>query len=229
MRIDNEFLYLEPTDYIPKKKISGHTFVALCGLDPFKKQGDALLELHRFIKPEVDPKWLRRGTVAEQIVASIYKKDHQITTYDAAQIGYDNFKDNPNFGGIIDIEVDNKTLVEVKSKSLDKKFFIVNNPPQAEIYQAMLYAYLRGYEYFTMEWIFFDKETEEEIFADKKPTTLKNLDRYTKVYFVDKCDIEQKMKVALNFLEAFKSRRPIPLRFFSDDVISKIKEKIANE
>ena len=67
MRIDNDFLYLEPTDYIPNKKISGHTFVALCGLDPYKKQGDALLEMHKFIKSDVDPKWLKRGNLAEKI------------------------------------------------------------------------------------------------------------------------------------------------------------------
>lgn len=226
MRLDNQFLYLEPSDFIPQKKISGHTFVALCGLDPFKKQGDALLEMHRFIKSEVDPKWLRRGTVAEKIVAKIYQKEHQITTYDAKEIGYDNFKNDPNFGGIIDIEVDNKTLVEVKSKSLDKKEFIINNPPKAEIYQAMLYAYLRNYDYFTMEWIFFDKPTEDEIFQGKAPTTLKNLQRYTKVFFVDRDEMKKLMMTALNFVKAFRLRRPIPLAYFSDEVIQKIKEKI---
>jgi len=227
MRLDNDFLYIEPSDYIPNKKISGHTFVALCGLDPYKKQGDALLEMHRFIKPEVDPKWLKRGNVAEQIVQKVYSRDNQIVTYDAKEIKYDNFPENEFFGGIIDIEIPGRTLIEVKSKSLNKKEAIINNPPQSEVYQAALYAYLRGYEYYTMEWIFFDDVTENEIFNDQKITTLKHVERYTRVYFVDKNDIEQKMNIALNFVKAFKMRHPIPLKFFSEDVIKMIQKRIA--
>ena len=228
MIIKDDYLYLEPSDYIPQnKKISGHTFVALLGLDPFKKPGDALLEMHRIIKSEVDPKWLKRGSFAEQIINKVYSRDYHTITYDAKEIKYDNFPDNPTFGGIIDIEIPDKhTLVEVKSKSLDKKEMIVNNPPESEIYQAALYAYLRGYEQFIMEWVFFDNQTEEEIFNDKRPTTLQNLQRYTKICFVDKSDMEQKLKKAEGFVKAFRLKRCLPLYLVSDEVKKVLLEKI---
>lgn len=229
MYIKDDFLYLSPEDYMPiNKKISGHSFVALAGLDPFKKPGDALLEMHRFIKPEIDPKWQKRGAFAEDIVRKVYKRDgYDIVTYDAKEIKYDNFPNEHLFGGIIDIEVpDIKTLIEVKSKSLDKKEFIVNNPPLNEVYQAMLYAYLRGYTYFIMEWIFFDELTEQQVFNGEKPTTLKNLQRYSKVYDVDEEDLKQKMLTAEKYVKAFRLHRRIPLSLISQDALEALKSKI---
>lgn len=228
MKIENNYLILEPTDYIPQnKKISGHTFVALLGLDPFKKPGDALLEMHRFIKPEVDPKWLKRGSFAEQIINRVYSRDYKTVTYDAKEIKYDNFPEVPNFGGIIDIELPEKqTLIEVKSKSLDKYESIINNPPQSEIYQAALYAFLRGYDKFIMEWVFFDDQTEQEIFNDQRPTTLQHIKRYTKICFVDRDDMNEKMKLAANYVKAFRLKRILPLNLVSPEVIKTLQEKI---
>ena len=104
-----------------------------------------------------------RGDFAEQIVKKIYERDgYNCTTYDKKQIKYDNFYDDRYFSGIIDIElIDNNTLIEVKSKSMKDYDKIVKYPPKHEIYQGLMYGFLRGYESIIMEWIFFDETTEQ--------------------------------------------------------------------
>ena len=173
MRIQEDYLVLDPFDFLKYDyKISAHNFVYLLGLDNFNKPGDALLNIFGFYKSKVDPKWLKRGSFAEKIVKQVYERDgHKCTTYNAKEIGYNCFN-KPPFCGVIDIELlEEKTLVEVKSKNVKDYDYIRNNPPLNEVYQGLLYGYLRDYSQIVMEWIFFDTETENQIFNDQPITT----------------------------------------------------------
>lgn len=227
MKIENDYLIIEPNEYIKNKKITGHSFVDLLGLNNFKKPGDTFLTMHGFIKEKVDSKWLKRGDFAEKIVYLLYsqKYNKKCTIYDKEEISWDNFKNKKNYGGLIDIELlEDKTLIEVKSKSIKDYDFISRNKPKSEIYQGMYYAYLRGYKTFIMEWIFFDQVTEEEIFEDKRPTTLQYLQRISETYTVDYDEMNNKVKEALCILEKFKQERKIPLNQISEKSIQLLKE-----
>lgn len=231
MKIQNEYLVLEEEDIhkMKIKKISGHSFVGLIGLDKYKKVGDVLLEMHGFIKSEVDPKWLKRGQLAENIVLKVYERNHKCITYDKKIINYDNFQTYKNCGGLIDIEIPSEnTLIEVKSKSMKDYEKICEKQPEVEIYQALYYGYLRGYKEITMEWIFFDKETEEEVFSGKKPTTLMNLKRLSKKFSVDENEIKQLIVKALKIVQIFRNEKRILLSDISGS-IAKILNLIGND
>ena len=225
MKIDGNYLVLEDKDIINDKKIKGHAFVELLGLNPFKKSGDALLE-HCGLLPsdEVLKKWLLRGDFAEKVVKKTYEKyGRTCTTYDKVKIGWDNFHENENFGGLIDIELLlEKTLIEVKSKNIKDYMYIINKQPKHEVYQGMLYAYLRGYKSFIMEYIFFDDETEKEIFEGRKPTTLSKLKRFYKIFDVEYEIMTEYMQICLEKIEEFKLTRKIDLKNISDTALEKL-------
>jgi hypothetical protein len=206
------------------KKVGGHAFVELLGLNKFKKIGDAMLELHGLIKSDIDPKWLKRGDFAEKVVQHCYKRDgFKITIYDKKEVKYDNFQDNDFFGGLIDIELlENEEIVEVKSKSMSAYNFIEKDLPIDEVYQGMLYAYNRNYKSFRMEWIFFDEETEKEIFEDKKPTTLKYLKKISKRFRVSETDMKDKTEKVKKLVSDFRFTGEIPLSEVSDEALEKL-------
>ena len=221
-RIEGNYLIID--EPIKEKKITGHSFVDILGLNPFSKIGDAILKFHKVIDEEIDEKWLKRGDFAEKIVQHIYTRDgHKITIYDKKEVKYDNFQNNQDFGGLLDIELlDEETLIEVKSKSSKDYEYICKLQPQHEIMQGMYYAKLRGYEKFTMEWIFFDSTTEEQVFKGEKPTTLANLKRLSKTYNVDDSYITTKMFQVLKVVKAFREHKRIPLDLVSDECLEKI-------
>lgn len=227
MKVENGYLVFAPYDPIKIKKITGHSFVDLLGINKFVKRGDALLSLHGVCSEKVDPKYLRRGDFAEYIAKIYYQREgHVCITYDKKEIGYDNFKENKTCGGIIDIEMPaERSLVEVKSKSLKDYNLVINNPPANELYQGMFYAYLRGYVSFNMFWLFFDENTENEIFAGVKPTSLKNIKKFEKEYFVDTADIKNKIAEAEAIVENFRKEKRIPLSEISPKYIELLKTK----
>ena len=229
MYVKNNILYFEPFDYLKKKKITARSFVELVGLNHFKKPGDALLSIFNVVKESVDPKWLRRGDFAENLVTAIYKRDgHNPVHYHPDDVGYDLFKNDPFFGGVIDIELpDEETLIEVKSKDLKNYNLIVSNPPLEEIFQGMFYAYKKHYRTFKMVWIFFDPETQEEIFNNKKPTTLKNLKKIENIYTVDYEKMSSLMEQARNMVNDFSVSRKIPLDQISPALLEKLKPRIS--
>ena len=109
-RIEGDYLVVD-SDFRPRK-VTGRSFVSLVGLNPYQKEGDALLTMHKLVKEEVDPKWLKRGDFAEALVKAVYERDgHKCTVYDKKEVNYDNFTEYGNFGGLIDIELlEEKTL-----------------------------------------------------------------------------------------------------------------------
>lgn len=221
-RIEGNYLIID--EPIKEKKITGHSFVDILGLNPFSKIGDAILKFHKVIDEKIDDKWLKRGDFAEKIVQHIYTRDgHKITIYDKKEVKYDNFQNNQDFGGLLDIELlDEKTLIEVKSKSLKDYEYICKLQPQHEIMQGMYYAKLRGYKTFTMEWVFFDPTTEEQVFNGERPTTLANLKRLSKTYNVDDSYITTKMFQVLKVVKAFREHKRIPLDLVSDECLEKL-------
>lgn len=191
-----ENYYACDTTSLKKKKITGHSFVGLLGVDPFKTIGDTLLTMYKIVEEKVDEKYLRRGDWAEAIVKKVYERDgFTCVTYDKEKINYDNFKDNEDFGGLIDIDLPNeRTLIEVKSKSMKDYDKILFNQPKQEVYQGIYYGHLKNYDKVILEWVFFDEQTEKEIFEGKKPTSLKGLKKISKTYKVN----HEQMEEALN-------------------------------
>lgn len=221
MKVENGYLIVELDEIKKFKKITGHSFVQLIGLDPFTKVGDCLLLMHGFYSEKVDEKWLKRGEFAEKIVQSVYKRDgHKITTYNKYDIQFDNFQDYLWYGGLIDIELlEEETLVEVKSKALKDYDYICKNPPLHEVFQGMFYGYLRHYKSINMEWVFFDEKTQNEIFEDKPITTLKNLKKFPKTYNVDENFMKLKLDEALQIVLNFRETGRIHISDISDKVL----------
>lgn len=218
---DNKLYFDKQLEF---KKINGHNFVNLCGFNPYCKVGDAILSVLGIFKDEIDKKWLLRGDFAEQLVKKVYERDgHICTTYDKFKIKFDNFKDHKFFSGLIDIELlDEKTLIEVKGKSMKDYEKIVANAPKDEVYQGLLYGYLRGYKEIKMEWIFFDEESEELVFKGLKPTTLKNLKHHPLTVKVDYVEMHELMKNAIEKVRQALINGYIPL----DDISEKVLEKL---
>ena len=233
MRIDNEYIYFEPNE-VPKmnKKITGHSFVDLLGFNPYTKVGDALLVLHGIIKSQVDEKWLRRGDFAEDLVMKVYKRDFPNSILfhykDKKAIDYDNFKMlYKDFGGIIDIE--DATLfkiIEVKSKNIKDYEKIQNVKPLHEVYQGLFYAFLRGYEDCTMEWVFFDDESENLIFEGKQPKTLKNLKKESYPIKVNKQEMKQLCNKSFVIVRDFRKNLKIALKDISPKILNELKERM---
>lgn len=227
MKIEDGYLIFNNPDEVNKiyyKKINGHNFVNLVGLNKFAKVGDTLLEMFGFIKNEVDPKYLLRGDFAEKIVKKCYERDgFKCTTYDKKACRYDNFKDNQYFSGLIDIDlIENETLIEVKSKSLKDYDKIIKYPPESEIYQGLMYGFLKNYTYIIMEWVFFDKETEEEIFLGKTPTTLGKLKKFKRTYMINQDEMKQLLNKAFIVVRNFVNERRIPLNLISESSLEKL-------
>ena len=228
MYVKNNILYFEPSDYLRKKKISARSLVELVGLNNFKKAGDAILSIYSVVKEDVDPKWLRRGEFAERIVKAVYERDgHKCVTYNPQEIKYDCFPEDPFFGGIIDIDLpEEDTLIEVKSKDLKSYDMIDKNPPKHEVYQGMFYAYKRHYHRFKVIWVFFDPETQEEIFQGKKPTTLKNIKKLEKDFRVDFDEMSSILDKARDIINNFAVKKCIPISDISPELFEKLKPRI---
>lgn len=226
MKVENGYLWLE-NEPIKKKKIAGHSFVNIAGFNPFCKKGDAVLERFGLLKQEIDEKYMYRGDFAEKIVKNIYEKNnHKCVTYKKEDIGYDNFKDNPNFGGLIDIDLpEENALVEVKSKSMKDYEIIKEKQPMHEVMQGALYSYNGKKDYFYMEWIFFDEKTENLIFNNEMPKTLKDLKRFSQKYVMGdkiKSYVEKNMVEVLTYYNKCYNERKIPLNDISDEALEKL-------
>lgn len=221
MKIEDGYLIVEKNEMTKFKKITGHSFVQLIGIDPFTKVGDCLLAMHGLYSEKVDDKWLKRGEFAEKIVQKVYTRNgHKITIYNKKEINYDNFQNYKHFGGLLDIElIEESSLIEVKSKSMKDYDYITKNPPIQEVYQGLYYGYLRKYPAITMEWIFFDEQTEQEVFNDKPITTLKLLKKHNQRYAVNNEEMLQKLQKALGIVLEFRETGKILLNDISDKVL----------
>lgn len=228
MRIENGFLYID-TEYTPqtKKKITGHSFVDIAGLNPYSKRGDALLSYLKIYKPPFDKKYQYRGDMAERMIGFILKKQmKEYLYYDEAAKKANNYDFFPNYkfcGGIPDFEIPSeKTVHEVKSKSLKDYEKIKSQPPIYEIYQGLYYAYLRKYDYLIMDWVFFDEESEKLLFENKKPKTLDNCKIVQRRYVITD-EIRNKIQDMIMddflYIDSCLSKKAIPLEDISPSIL----------
>ena len=228
MRIENGFLYID-TEYTPqtKKKITGHSFVDIAGLNPYSKRGDALLAYLKIYKPPFDKKYQYRGDMAEKMIGFILKKQmKEYLYYDEAAKKANNYDFFPNYkfcGGIPDFEIPSeKTVHEVKSKSLKDYEKIKSQPPIYEIYQGLYYAYLRKYDYLIMDWVFFDEESEKLLFENKKPKTLDNCKIVQRRYVITD-EIRNKIQDMIMddflYIDSCLSKKAIPLEDISPSIL----------
>lgn len=233
MRIENGFLFID-TDVTPqtKKKITGHSFVDMAGLNPYTKRGDALLAYLKIYKSPFDKKYQYRGDMAEKMIGFILSKQKKtFLYYDEDAKKKNNFDFFPNYrfcGGIPDFEIPSEqTIHEVKSKSLAKYDEVKNEMPKWEIYQGLYYAYLRKYRRVIMDYVFFDEESEKLLFENKKPKTLDNCKILQKTFFVNNQEIEEMILGVIGFVDSCLEIKAIPLEDISPSVLKAL--GIANE
>ena len=212
------------------KKITGTTIADLAGLNKFKPKGDCVLAMLGYVTEPFDEFYTKRGDIAEKLAfKSLTKKGHKCVTYDKKQYHYDNFPENPYFGGLIDIEIPSeKTLYEIKSKNIKDYEKISKFGDVVQEEQAMHYAFLRGYKEAHIMWIFFDDTTEEEIRSDKPISTYKNLKMFEKTLPID-FDYQDKLhKDALLYYVHCLAHQQVPIEDVSDKYLELLKVKRPN-
>lgn len=210
-----------------KKKMTGHSFVELCGFSNFRKKGDTVLSLLGAYKETVDPKYLRRGDFAENIARAYYKRLGKNILYyseeDKKANHYDFYQSYLQCGGIPDIKIPEELLnIEVKSKSLSKYDSLIVNLPKEEVYQGLYYAYLDHDKTNTMFYVFFDEESEKAIFEGRKPETLKNVKIYLESYPVNQNEMKELISSALKYYNTCIKEMRIPLKDISQSVLDKL-------
>lgn len=226
MYIKNGFLHYEDS-YLQKrkKKITGHSFVALAGLDIYNKPGDAVLSMLKIYSSEVDPKYLARGNYAEKMVGLVLKSQGKEVTYYDEQYKkahyYDCFPRYNSLGGIPDFEIFKESLtVEVKSKSMKKYEEIKSEIPISELYQGLFYCYLREHRDLKMAYVFFDEETENQIFNKQIPTTLNNCKLLFKKYTCNREELKQLIDKAIMYYNICIANKSIPVKDISPKVLN---------
>lgn len=224
LKFDKEDIYINPKTNLPKK-ITGHSFVALIGKDNFKKRGDTILELFKLIPLEkIDVFYTKRGELGEYLIKKMYEKQQvDYKTWNAKDINFDNFSEvSKYFGGLVDGLLNEDTIIEIKTKSLDKFDYIKNNAIESEEYQAKLYATLWDKEKIKMQYVFFDEETERQLKANETITNLKGCKRLEKDINSDKEIIKQFMELALRYYVSCLQTLSIPLEDISPYYLKKL-------
>lgn len=155
-----------------RKKITSRVFPSLIGKNKYESVGHALLERFGLLeKEEIHPFYSVRGEISERMVARILKEQNPelvLKTWEAEEVNFDNFPNNPNFGGLIDIAIvapeEHRAVVEVKSKEIKKyKTIQENGGSPEELLQGEFLGYLSGVCLYIMAYIFFTKEQELQI------------------------------------------------------------------
>ena len=230
LKINGNYLILDTNVTTSnKKKITGHSFVALANLDQYNKRGDAVLQLLGYYKSNVDPKFLKRGNMGEKMIEFILKKKNEeyksYSEEDKRKNKWDFFPEYRQCGGIPDFEIPKKsTMIEVKSKSLNKYDEIKKEIPSAELWQGLYYGYLRMYDTLQMAYVFFDAESENLLFNDKKPKTLDNCKVMFKKYNINDFKVKETIKNALNYYNGCIEYKAIPLEDISPDVLKHLQD-----
>lgn len=227
MQIKDNYIIFNKNELRMKRKIPARIFVGLCGFDNFKTREDYLLMLHELYDETVDDRYLKRGDFAEGLIKRCYERDGRgPTTYNKVEIKWDNFKNIKVWGGLIDIELPlEQTLVEVKSKSIDKYDYIDRNPPKSEVYQGLFYAYHRGYPKCIMEWVFFTPPQEDAIFNGHMPQSLQGMKRISKVFEVDRPHMASLLESAEKFVKDFRENPKLPVASISPEILQAVIKK----
>ena len=240
MEIIDGYLYFETNKTVAtKKKMTGHDFVNLVGLNPFTKPGDTILSMLGIYKKDFDVKYMYRGNFAEMFVMVYYTRvlKRQYIYHDEKdkkENNYDFFPNKKQCGGIPDLEMlDRSEIVEIKSKSMSKYQDIAIREiiPEEELYQGLFYSVLKNVQETTMVYVFFDEETEKLIFENKKPNTLNNIKIYTKTYNTNMyyTDVKDKIIKALRYYNDCIRYKRIPIADISENVLQALEKDIIKE
>ena len=152
------------------KKITSRRFPTLLGENKWQSVGNGLLEMCGLLVSEkFDNKYTLRGAIAERFAQYFLDgkiKDSEIFHFSPESAGYDQFKNNTRFGGVIDIAIKSPTeriIVEVKAKNIKKEKSIGFDMPKEELAQAELLAHLSRSDKFYMAYVFFTDNQEKDI------------------------------------------------------------------
>lgn len=184
------------SNLLKQKKITGTRLATILGLNKFNSPFSAWAEMTGLYKPVIPDKYLKVGQVLEKpIIKSIEDMyDFNIKTFDKNEIKFDNFKDNPIFGGIVDgIDEEKKTLIEIKTTNVKNKMYWDKQIPIEYWYQAQLYCKLAKLD----EILFGVCFVEEQDYNN--PNNIPIDDRDIRIYPVEKKDISQEMEQAIKW------------------------------
>lgn len=220
MKIENGYLVFDK-EQIKLKKITGHRFPQLLGKSRFTTKGDCLVKMFLGIKEDpIDPFYIKRGAIGEFLVEyELMRMGVKVNHYDTKEENYDMFKEDPNYGGVIDLATDNfETIYECKSKPLSKYEWYQDNANEEEELQCELYAYLKGSTNAVMKYIFFDTESESAI-KNSKPFNLSGITIYDKLLTFDRMELCELMDYALNYRDTCYEEKRIPQADISADML----------
>lgn len=245
------FEVLQP---LKKKKVTSTWFPELLGKSNFNTKGDKVLEFYGLAEGEpFNNYYSLRGFVAERIIQDALKsKGYNIAifkdNFDAFQ--HDGTKDDKlntlykYFGGLPDIvytdDKGNEILVEVKSKDLEKLDYVKNTPPETEIMQGRMLAFLKGLDKVAMTYVLFSEEVARKMylciddefnlansvkmFDDKMPNLKYKVDYdiIRKDYDVKPQELLQQMKEAYKYADGFRQTLTVLFSDLSSDIRKQI-------
>ena len=236
MYIKDGFLYFDDEQVKPKEKISGHTFVELCGFSDFNLKGEAVLSHLKLFKREVDKGYMIRGEYAENLVGAILSYNGRTFIHyseeEKKKNNYDFFLNDKDFGGIPDyLMTDISETIEVKTKTMNKYDWIAvkGNIPKEELYQGLLYGEMDNKDFVRMYYVFLDDESNDLLMNGKKPYTLTKLKFYDKQYDMNiyRDEVKKLKENAKTYLKTCISEKRIPLKDIKKQVLMDL--RVLNE
>lgn len=239
-------LYLDKP--LERKKVSSTMFPKLYTDQKFSKKGDSVLEFFNLTNKEpFDDFYSLRGFVAEYIIQEVLRaKKYPIETFslgdDLVRYSEDKSPVYKYFRGLPDIlytDGDGKRhIIEIKSKSLSKKEFVIDSPPETEIMQGKMLAVLEDLDEVSMTYVMFDDTVESMMkeavkkcekysnecaytnFMAMEPNLQlkKNYDIHVKKYRVDRKVVLDQMKYAYKYAETFRQTLKLERKDLSSEV-----------
>lgn len=199
MKIQINKTYIKITDVngeLKQKKITGTRLATILGLNKFNSPFSAWAEMTGLYKPVIPDKYLKVGQVLERPIIKEIEDMYgfKIKTFDKNEIRFDNFKDNPIFGGMVDgIDEDKKILIEIKTTNIKNKRYWNKQIPIEYWYQAQLYCELSNLK----EILFGVCYVEDKDYENPESIQIDNKD--IRIYPVCKANIKEEMKRAENW------------------------------
>lgn len=225
------------------KKVSSTWIPKLLGLNDFAPKGEELLNFWGLLeKKPFNDYYSLRGAVAEELLQKILEsKGYMVNRHGSKENDYDFFKyDGKNplykyFGGlpdIVGINADEILLCEVKSKDLERKKYVDENPPITEIMQGKILGLLYGVDKVAMVWFLFGDSitrkmmnvAEEVQPYDNNKAVALYFERYgypkfkvdyeiiRKNYAIDKKKLLEEMKEAYKYADAFRQTLTLKIK-----------------
>lgn len=146
----------------------------------------------------------------------------EIKFWDKYEIGFDNFPQRKDFGGMIDIAITKPTrqIVECKSKNIAKKEETIKYVNDDYEHQAMLYGYLSKCDEINLIYVFFTDEQEDKIRkGEELPLDPTLYAFYGYRVKLDKAKFEEELKECLQYKNECINNRKIPLADISQKVL----------